>query len=124
MALHENWFDYEEQVLVPFISNGPLIFWLYASFGIRGATRELLDGGMLRHYVEQLSVTGLMRSGTAPAMTGTSPGERWRPDRQRICSSNWPCGSDPGRAVVPARLRADRRRGRLGVPRGLATSGP
>jgi hypothetical protein len=38
MALHENWFEYEEQVLVPFISNGPLIFWLYALFGIREAT--------------------------------------------------------------------------------------
>lgn len=37
MALHEKWFEYEAQVLVPFISNGPLIFWLYPLFGIRGA---------------------------------------------------------------------------------------
>lgn len=55
-------------------------------------------------------------------MTGTSPGQRCRPDRQRICSSNWPWGIDLGRGAVPARLRTNRRRGRPGVPRGLATS--
>jgi uncharacterized membrane protein YkgB len=38
MALHEKWFEYEAQVLVPFISNGPLILWLYPLLGIRGAT--------------------------------------------------------------------------------------
>ena len=55
-------------------------------------------------------------------MTGTSPGKRCRTHTQRICSSNRPGGSDPGRGAVPACLRADRRRGRLGVPRDLATS--
>jgi uncharacterized membrane protein YkgB len=34
----QKWFDYEAQALVPFISHGPLIFWLYPLFGIRGAT--------------------------------------------------------------------------------------
>ena len=33
----QKWFDYEAQALVPFISHGPLIFWLYPAFGIRGA---------------------------------------------------------------------------------------
>ena len=28
-------------MLIPYISNGPLIFWLYPVFGIRGATRFL-----------------------------------------------------------------------------------
>jgi uncharacterized membrane protein YkgB len=35
---YQKWFEYEAQVLIPFISNGPLIFWLYPLFGIRGAT--------------------------------------------------------------------------------------
>jgi len=35
---YQKWFDYEAQVLIPFISHGPLIFWLYPVFGLRGAT--------------------------------------------------------------------------------------
>ena len=31
-------YQYEAQVLIPYISNGPLIFWLHPAFGIRGAT--------------------------------------------------------------------------------------
>jgi len=33
----QKWFDYEAHALVPFISHGPLIFWLHPLFGIRGA---------------------------------------------------------------------------------------
>ncbi|MGY8680687.1 DUF417 family protein [Bradyrhizobium sp. UFLA05-153] len=33
----QKWFDYEAHALIPFISHGPLIFWLYPVFGIRGA---------------------------------------------------------------------------------------
>ena len=35
---YQKWFEYEAQVLIPYISNGPLIFWLYPVFGIRGAS--------------------------------------------------------------------------------------
>jgi uncharacterized membrane protein YkgB len=35
---YQKWFQYEADVLIPYISNGPLIFWLYPLFGIRGAT--------------------------------------------------------------------------------------
>jgi len=35
---YQKWFTYEAQVLIPYISNGPLIFWLYPVFGIRGAS--------------------------------------------------------------------------------------
>jgi uncharacterized membrane protein YkgB len=35
---YQKWFEYEAQVLIPYISNGPLIFWLHSVFGIRGAT--------------------------------------------------------------------------------------
>ena len=35
---YQKWFAYEVDRLIPFISNGPLIFWLYPLFGMRGAT--------------------------------------------------------------------------------------
>lgn len=35
---YQKWFAYEAQTLIPYISNGPLIFWLYPAFGIRGAS--------------------------------------------------------------------------------------
>jgi uncharacterized membrane protein YkgB len=35
---YQKWFEYEAQALVPFITHGPLIWWLYPVFGIRGAT--------------------------------------------------------------------------------------
>ena len=34
---YQKWFQYEADVLIPYISNGPLIFWLYPVFGVRGA---------------------------------------------------------------------------------------
>jgi len=38
---YQKWFEYEAQALIPYISNGPLIFWLYPAFGIRGASTFL-----------------------------------------------------------------------------------
>ena len=35
---YQKWFAYEIDRLIPFISNGPLIFWLYPALGMRGAT--------------------------------------------------------------------------------------
>jgi uncharacterized membrane protein YkgB len=35
---YQKWFEYEAVVLIPFISNSPLISWLYPVFGIRGAS--------------------------------------------------------------------------------------
>jgi uncharacterized membrane protein YkgB len=49
---YQKWFNYEAQALIPYISHGPLIFWLYPAFGIRGATyflgvSEWLFGALL-----------------------------------------------------------------------------
>ncbi|MGZ3338631.1 MAG: YkgB family protein [Reyranella sp.] len=49
---YQKWFEYEAQVLIPFISNGPLISWMYPAFGVRGAswflgTSEWLFGALL-----------------------------------------------------------------------------
>src|SRR5262249_9091546 len=34
---YQKWFQYEAQALIPYISNGPLISWMYPVFGVRGA---------------------------------------------------------------------------------------
>ena len=49
---YQKWFQYEAQALIPYISHGPLIFWLYPVFGTHGATyflgvAEWLFGGLL-----------------------------------------------------------------------------
>jgi uncharacterized membrane protein YkgB len=49
---YQKWFDYEAQALIPYISHGPLIFWMYPAFGIKGATyflgvAEWLFGALL-----------------------------------------------------------------------------
>jgi uncharacterized membrane protein YkgB len=49
---YQKWWEYEAQALIPYISNGPLIFWMYPVFGIRGATwflgvSEWLFGALL-----------------------------------------------------------------------------
>lgn len=38
---YTKWHPYAAETLKPFISNGPLISWLYPAFGIRGATKFL-----------------------------------------------------------------------------------
>jgi uncharacterized membrane protein YkgB len=35
---YRKWFEYEAQVLIPYISSGPLISWMYPTFDIRGAS--------------------------------------------------------------------------------------
>src|ERR1700709_1632754 len=35
---YQKWFQYEADVLIPYISNGPLISWMYPVFGTRGAS--------------------------------------------------------------------------------------
>jgi uncharacterized membrane protein YkgB len=35
---YQKWWDYEAQTLIPYISNGPLISWLYPAFGLHGAS--------------------------------------------------------------------------------------
>ncbi len=35
---YQKWWAYEAQRLIPYISHGPLIFWLYPVFGVRGAS--------------------------------------------------------------------------------------
>jgi uncharacterized membrane protein YkgB len=69
---YQKWFAYEAQVLIPYISNGPLIFWLYPVFGIRGASwflgaSEWLFGALL--WNKRLGILGAI--GSTATFVGT-----------------------------------------------------
>jgi uncharacterized membrane protein YkgB len=66
---YQKWFDYEAQALIPYISHGPLIFWMYSVFGIRGATyflgvSEWLFGALLLagFWNKKLGILGALGS--------------------------------------------------------------
>jgi uncharacterized membrane protein YkgB len=66
---YQKWFPYEFERLVPFISNGPLIWWLYPVFGHAGAsyflgTSELTFGSLLLagFWDKRLGILGALGS--------------------------------------------------------------
>ncbi len=66
---YQKWWDYEAQVLIPYISHGPLIFWMYPVFGIRGASwflgvAEWMFGALLfcGFWNKRLSILGALGS--------------------------------------------------------------
>ena len=66
---YQKWFEYEAQALLPYIGHGPLIFWMYAVFGVRGATyflgvAEWLFGALLfaGYWSKRLGILGALGS--------------------------------------------------------------
>jgi uncharacterized membrane protein YkgB len=66
---YQKWFDYEAKGLIPFFTHGPLIFWMYPVFGMRGATyllgvSEWLFGALLLagFWNKKLGVLGALGS--------------------------------------------------------------
>jgi uncharacterized membrane protein YkgB len=66
---YQKWFDYETKELVPFFTHGPLIFWMYAVFGIKGSSwflgvSEWLFGAFLLagFWNKKLGVLGALGS--------------------------------------------------------------
>jgi uncharacterized membrane protein YkgB len=75
---YQKWFAYEAQVLIPYISNGPLIFWMYPVFGIRGASwflgvAEWSFGALLflGFWDKRLGILGAAGSTVTFVMTAT-----------------------------------------------------
>ncbi len=75
---YQKWFDYEAQALVPYISHGPLIFWMYPVFGIRGASwflgsAEWLFGALLflGFWDKRLGILGALGSTVTFILTVT-----------------------------------------------------
>ena len=66
---YQKWFNYEAQGLIPFFTHGPLIFWMYPVFGIKGSTyflggSEWLFGALLLagFWNKKLGVLGALGS--------------------------------------------------------------
>jgi uncharacterized membrane protein YkgB len=66
---YQKWWPYEVERLVPFISNGPLIWWLYPAFGHQGASwflgvSEWTFGGLLLagFWDKRLGILGALGS--------------------------------------------------------------
>lgn len=64
---YQKWFEYEAQGLIPYISHGPLIFWMYPVFGLHGATwflgvSEWLFGALLfaGYWNKNLGILGAL----------------------------------------------------------------
>jgi uncharacterized membrane protein YkgB len=99
---YQKWFQYEADTLIPYISNGPLISWMYPVFGVRGASwflgvSEWLFGALMFlgfwnkklgilgdlgacfSFIATVSIIPFMPDGWAasaggfPAMTGNVP---------------------------------------------------
>jgi uncharacterized membrane protein YkgB len=75
---YQKWFEYEAQALLPYISHGPLLFWMYAAFGVRGATyflgvAEWLFGAFLfaGYWNKKLGILGALGSCFAFITTST-----------------------------------------------------
>ena len=75
---YQKWFPYEAQALIPFISNGPLISWMYPVFGLQGASwflgiSEWLFGALifLGFWNKPLGVLGALGSCVTFIMTIT-----------------------------------------------------
>jgi uncharacterized membrane protein YkgB len=75
---YQKWFPYEAHALIPFISNGPLISWMYPVFGLQGASwflgvSEWLFGALifLGFWSKPLGVVGALGSCVTFIMTVT-----------------------------------------------------
>jgi uncharacterized membrane protein YkgB len=75
---YQKWFSYEAQVLIPYISHGPLIFWMYPVLGVRGASiflgaAEWTFGALLLagFWSRRLGVLGALGSTITFLMTVT-----------------------------------------------------
>jgi uncharacterized membrane protein YkgB len=75
---YQKWFPYEAKTLIPFISNGPLISWMYPVFGIQGASwflgvSEWLFGALLflGFWNKKLGILGALGSCVTFLMTIT-----------------------------------------------------
>src|ERR1700745_67807 len=75
---YQKWFSYEAHALIPFISNGPLISWMYPVFGLQGASwflgvSEWLFGALifLGFWNKPLGILGALGSCATFLMTIT-----------------------------------------------------
>ncbi len=110
---YQKWFPYEFERLVPFISNGPLIWWLYPVFGHAGASyflgvSEWTFGSLLLagFWDKRLGVLGALGStGTFIATVTIIP---FMPEGWDVAAGGFPC--DDRQCALPDEGRRSARR--------------
>ena len=92
---YQKWFEYEAQTLIPFIRNGPLTFWMYPVFGLRGASwflgaSEWLFAALLfwGFWNKKAGIVGAL--GCAAAMIGTVTIIPFMPDGWAASAGGFP----------------------------------
>ena len=92
---YQKWFEYEAQVLIPFIQNGPLISWMYPAFGLRGASwflgvAEWATGALLflEFWNKKLGVLGAL--GSCATFVGTVSIIPFMPDGWAASAGGFP----------------------------------
>ena len=91
----QKWWDYEAQTLIPFISNGPLISWMYPVFGIRGASwflgvSEWLFGALIFIGFWNKTLGALGAAGSCLAFIGTTTIIPFMPDGWAASAGGFP----------------------------------
>ena len=92
---YQKWFQYEADALIPYISHGPLIFWMYPVFGIRGATyflgvAEWVFGALLfaGFWNKKLGILGAL--GSCFSFIATSTIIPFMPDGWAVSAGGFP----------------------------------
>src|SRR5215472_17525364 len=79
---YQKWFPYEAEVLIPYISNGPLLSWMYPVFGVRGAS------WFLGLWHKRLGILGAL--GSCAAFLGTITIIPFMPDGWAASAGGFP----------------------------------
>src|SRR5258707_10839189 len=92
---YQKWFDYEAQGLIPFFTHGPLIFWMYPVFGVKGASyflgvSEWLFGALLLagFWNKKLGILGAL--GSVASFIGTVTIIPFMPDGWAASAGGFP----------------------------------
>src|SRR5580692_8607798 len=92
---YQKWFEYEAQALIPYFTHGPLIFWMYPVFGVRGATyflgvSEWVFGALIfaGFWNKKLGVLGAL--GACGSFIATSTIIPFMPDGWAVSAGGFP----------------------------------
>jgi uncharacterized membrane protein YkgB len=102
---YSKWWPYEQQALIPLITHGPLISWMYPVFGIHGAgrflgTSEWLFGTLLflGFWNKKLGVLGAL--GACGSFVATTTIIPFLPNAWEASVGGFPAMTDAGAFLI------------------------